>query len=80
MKQFLCFAAAIAGWTLIGRAVLELGILPPVVLFIIWLGGFVWLAGRIAGSSADANHMLKVTLGFFGVCGLLAAIVVLATS
>lgn len=74
------FIAVVVGWTLIGRAVLELNVLPPIALFIVWLGGFIWLAGRIAGSSADANHILKITLGFFVACGLLAAIVVLATS
>lgn len=77
MNRFLSFIAVVVGWAVAGRIVLELGILPPVALFILWLIGFVWLVGRVVGSSTEANHLLKTTGLMFGLIAALAGVIFL---
>lgn len=63
MIDGLQFLAAAVVWALVGRAILETGLVHPVALFAVWLIGFVWIAGHMSAGTRAADHLVKTWLG-----------------
>ncbi|MBZ9807704.1 hypothetical protein [Mesorhizobium sp. ESP-6-2] len=57
MNQFVAFITFAAGWSLACR--LLIGSVNPIALFAVWLVGFVWGVGYIAGGLREADLLLK---------------------
>lgn len=80
LKEWFSFLAAIAVWALIGRGVLETGLVHPIALAVVWLIGFVWIVGYIAAGPRDADRLLIVWLGSLAGTVAVALLVVAAIS
>lgn len=76
MKEWLTFLAVVFGWALVGRFVLELQIAQPWAVALVWLIGLIWLIGWAAGSVREADYLLKLMVGMFGVLALIAGIAI----
>lgn len=78
MKDWLRFIAVILGWTLAGRAVLELSVVHPLALALVWFVGLIWLIGWVVGSVGEADYLLKIMAGMVSAPLLLAGVIMLA--
>lgn len=76
VKEWLTFLAVVFGWALVGRFVLELQIAQPWAVALVWLIGLIWLIGWAAGSVREADYLLKLMVGMFGVLALIAGIAI----
>jgi hypothetical protein len=57
LNQFLAFVTYAAVWSIACR--LMIGTVNPLALFAVWLVGFVWGVGYIAGGLREADLLLK---------------------
>lgn len=57
------FLVSIVLWALVGRAALAANIAHPMAVGVVWLIGFVWIAGYTAAGPRSADQLVKVWLG-----------------
>jgi hypothetical protein len=53
-------------WALVGIGVLQADIAAPIVVAIVWLVGFVWLAGWLAVGPREGDMLLLYWLAMMG--------------
>ena len=63
MKQFAAFVLAAFVWTAAAGLLLHVERVQPLAIFVVWLIGFVWIAGYFGSGQRDADHLVKVWLG-----------------
>lgn len=78
MKEWLTFLAVVFGWALVGRVILELQTAQPWAVALVWFIGLIWLIGWAAGSAREADYLLKLMAGMFGVMALIAGVAILS--
>ncbi|MBZ9873070.1 hypothetical protein LB542_19675 [Mesorhizobium sp. BR1-1-9] len=72
LNQFLAFISFAAGWSI--AAGLLIGAVNPIALFAVWLVGFLWGSGYIAGGLREADLLLKRWLQMMAGVAVLAVI------
>lgn len=78
VREWLTFLAVVFGWALVGRVILELQIAQPWAVALVWFIGLIWLIGWAAGSAREADYLLTLMAGIFGVMVLIAGVAILS--
>ena len=62
MRDWLQFMAFALGWSALAGQMIERTSVNPYAIFAVWIFGFVWFTGFIAGGKKDADNLTKAWL------------------